>query len=253
MPFTPISLDHHASCGFDPVTDYHSAASHPLIPVYLHEHALLINSVPLCFIKQDDTYLLMALVGSTEAGCAYLRTDGAWATPYVPVALRGRPFNLLQTAEGEKLVLCIDDDALTDGSSGERLFNAQGELSDAVKTHLDLLKQRQSVIKPTQEAVNTLAEAGVLKEWDVVLRSAEGSAKTKGLYSIDQDALNTLPAETYHSLQGNPMALAHAQLFSMRNIRLLNVLLDNKLKHQTEEFDLDAFFDGSDDTLKFNL
>ncbi len=253
MPFVPLSLEQHASAGFIPSADYSSTASHPLIPAYLHEHAVIANLMSLCFIKLDEKFLLMALAGTTEAGCVYLRNDGQWATPYVPVALRGQPFSLRQTPEGKKLVLCIDEGALTDGSSGERIFNEKKELSEVAQANLNLLTQRQSVVKPTQDAVDKLADAGVIKEWDLTLKSAEGTSKTKGLYVVDQAALNTLTAEAYHALQGNPMTLAHAQLFSMRNTQLLNVLIEQKFKHKTEDFDLDQFFDSSNDTLKFEL
>ncbi len=253
MPFLPLSLEQHANAGFIPSENYSFTASHPLVPAYLHEHTLLSKTMPLCFIKLEDKYLFMALAGTTEAGCVFLRNDGQWTTPYVPVALRGQPFSLRQTPDGEKLVLCIDDTALTDGSSGERIFNNAGKLSESVTKTMDLLTQRQSVIKPTQDAVDKLAHAGVLKEWDLTLKSAEGVSKAKGLYTVDQTALNELTAEAYHTLQGNPMTLAHAQLFSMRNVQLLNVLIEQKFKHKTEDFDLDQFFDSSNDTLKFDL
>jgi len=212
--------------------------------------ALLTQSHALVFAKTPEGMRIYALVGSAEKGNAYVLPDGRWAAPYVPLHLRKGGFALLKAQGRDDLVLCLNDESHSDDPNALMLFDEAGELTDAAKTQFEIVKQGMGALNATNEAVEALEKAGVLKPWDVAIKNGNELAKTKGLFAIDPEALNNLSQEAFYALKGSPMTLAYAHLFSVRNIHLLNMLLDRKAE-QEEEVDLEALFGDANDTLQF--
>ena len=250
MAFVPVSPQTHAQVGFKPVTDFSFAAKLPLVPVVLPEVALMIQSHALCFAKGPEGITLYALLGAGEQGCAYVLPDGRWAAPYVPLNLRKGGFALLKAEGRDELIFCMDDEAHSVEADALALINEEGQLSDAAKTQLELVKQAMGTLQLTAQAAQALEKAGVLKPWEVLLKNGDHASKAGGLLCVDQEKLNTLSDEEYAKLKGAPMTLAYAQLFSMRNIQLLNLLISRKAE-QEEEVDIEALFGDANDTLQF--
>lgn len=252
MTYLAISAEEHADASYQPVTNFEHAQQIPACPAFLPELAELSAGYVLCFMQHEDHFKLVALLGTVQTGCAYTRADHSWAAPYVPADLRARPFALLKAPDKDVRVLCIDEHALSQEPDSLPLFDEPGRLSESVQKQMDFLAQAQSASQSTDIAVKQLTEAGVIKEWQVTLEAGEQKGLTKGLYSIDQEALNALPAETYHALRGAPMIIAYAQVFSMRNLVQLNARLTAKTKSKTQDFDFDSFLEESEsDTLQF--
>ena len=111
----------------------------------------------------------------------------------------------------------------------------------------------------TAASTQKLHEAGVIEPWPLTLERGEGQEplKVNGLYRVNEKALNSLDAEAYATLRGGPMALAHAQLFSMSQLSQLSERAKFHAQHATQEVpeNLDSVFDGGDDdelTLDFD-
>ncbi len=253
MSFVALSQQAHSSLSFTPVLNYKHADKSPLVPVVVPELTALLQSHTLCFGKIGEHYSLFALVGTTQHGSAYVTPDGNWASAYVPASLRKGPFALLRAEGRDDLVLCISEEGLTSSPDAEPLFDGEGEMTQATKTHFEIVKLFHGASKATDSAVSALEEAGVIKPWETALNDGKQIAKANGLYCIDEKALNSLSAEKYQLLQGAPMAIAYAQLFSMRNKRVLEVLIRQKVTNDSADFDVDTLFGKADDTLKFNL
>ncbi len=253
MSFVALSPQAHSSLSFTPVANYKFADHTPLISVAIPELTALIQSHVLCFGKTGEHYALFALVGTTQHGSAYVTAEGNWAAPYAPAYLRKGPFALLRAEGRDDLVFCISEEGLTSSPEAEPLFDANGEMTQATKSHFDLVKLFHGASKVTHEAVAALEKAGIIKSWELALNDGQQLAKANGLFCIDEKALNALPAEKYHLLRGAPMAVAYAQLFSMRNKQVLEVLIRQKVKQDSTDMDVEALFGKADDTLKFDL
>lgn len=253
MPYTALNPQSHLKCSFDVAAGIRSAAQLPVIPALLPELADLSAQFTLGFVKSGDLFQLVVLLGSPELGSVYIQDNGQWLHRYCPASLKARPFALLPDAnKPEELLLCIDEEALLENNNSMRLFNDDGQLEKVVLDQLEFLKKLESAKQATQAAVKSLYEAGVIKEWELTLESHEKPSKTRGFYCIDQQRLNELSAETYHSLQGAPMIVAYAQAFSMRNVPEFNARLKAKDQRQTENVDLESLFDsGEHELLKF--
>ena len=198
--------------------------------------------------------MAVALLGVEQHQNLYVHPDGRWLGGYIPASLRGYPFNLLPNEQGQR-ILCIDAEQLIMDVTdvGQPLFDDNGQPTEAVAKQLDFHQHCVDNRERTQQAVNALQQAGVLVPWGLEISRGEGAAPKRidGLYRIDEKALNTLDAETYATLQGAPMALAHAQLFSVNQTHQLieraRFHENSHAEHDATPENLDSLFDGDDD------
>ncbi|MDR5900477.1 SapC family protein [Halomonas vilamensis] len=249
-----LSPSQHKAKHYLPRQGYAFAINQAVATVLLAEMPKLLPHYALGFIRQDENYQSVALLSLDGRNNLYLHSDGRWLGNYVPASLRGYPFTLANSETGEK-VFAIDADHLSD-EAGEPLFDEEGNLTQKAAQTLDFLKQCEQNRQVTQQAVKVLGDAGVIEPWPLKIERGEGQEPlaVKGLYRIDEKALNTLDAEAYAALQGAPMVLAHAQLFSMSQLNQLTERAKLHAKQGTVEApeNLDSVFDNDDD-LEFDF
>jgi len=257
MPqWTVISTSQHAKAHYYPRDGYHHTREQLVAPILLAELPKLVQHFMLGFMPQGQGFTAVALLGVEQRQNLYVHADGRWLGNYVPASLRGYPFTLLPDEQGQR-VLCIDADQLIDAADvGQPLFDDNGQPSATVAKQLDFQQHCEANRQPTQQAVDALQQAGVLQPWPLEISRGEGETpkKIEGLYRIDEKALNTLDAETYATLQGAPMALVHAQLFSAHQLSQLTERAKFHQQSNTQEVpeNLDSVFD-SDDDLTFDF
>ena len=257
-----ISRKQHAQSRFQPRQGYFHASGQLITPVLLQELPRLVPLYMLGFVllneRSDEQYQAVALLGVEEGKNLYLNPDGRWLGDYVPASLRGYPFNLLPGDNGEQ-VLCIDGNALTGEAGPNDLFDDNGDPTETVSAHLNFLNQCSTDRQRTQNAVDALQKAEVITPWPLEINRGEDESplRVQGLYCIDEKALNSLSGDTYAGLQGAPMALAHAQLFSLNQRRQLiqraRYHANLKGKAPEQEPDIEALFAEEDDSLKFDF
>ncbi|PTB99142.1 SapC [Marinobacter sp. Z-F4-2] len=251
MPqWTIISRQQHASARYKPRQGYEHAREQIITPILLAELPKLINQYVLGFIPNGSQFQAVALLGIEQGHNLYVNHDGRWIGDYVPANVRGYPFALAPDNK-QQLVLCVDADQLVNDASGHALFDDKGEPAEQVTKTLEFLNQCDADRRRTQTAVNALQQAGVLQAWKLEFSRGEGEEpkRVEGLYRIDEKVFNTLDSETFASLQGAPMALAYAHLFSVQHQRQLVERSKYFSQHARQELpeDLDKFFDGDDD------
>lgn len=251
MPqWTIISRQQHASVRYQARQGYSHASEQIITPVLLTELPKLISQYMLGFVLNGDQFQAVALLGFEQGQNLYVNHDGRWIGDYVPANVRGYPFALAPDNQNQ-LVLCIDAAKLLEDESGQALFDGAGEPAEPVTKTLEFLHQCDADRKRTQAAVDVLQRSGVVQPWDLEFSRGEGEEplRVQGLYRIDEKALNTLDAETYGKLQGAPMALVYAHLYTVQQQRQLIERARYRSRHATQELpeNLDHFFDGDDD------
>lgn len=245
-----LSRTQHADKRYLPRDAYHFAANQAVANVLLAELSKLLPHYALAFIEQGEGYQPVALLSLDGQTNLYVAPNGKWLGSYVPASLRGYPFTLANTEDGQK-ALCVDRAHLT-GDQGEPLFDDEGNLARKVAQSLEFLQQCDRNRQVTAASTQKLAEAGVIEPWPLTLERGEGQEplKVNGLYRVNEKALNALESEAYAVLRGGPMALAHAQLFSMSQ---LNQLVERARFHAQQEGaanppeNLDELFEDDDD------
>jgi hypothetical protein len=129
-------------------------------------------------------------------------------------------------------VLCVDEDSglVVDGNSaGEDFFGEDGNVSPALKPVLELVTQVERNRMATDLAVAALAEAGVIKPWQITIKSEQGEQPINGLHHVDEAAIAALPDEVFLKLR-NALPIAYAQMFSTGQLGVFAQLA--RLHHQ---------------------
>ncbi|WP_136067479.1 SapC family protein [Modicisalibacter radicis] len=258
--FIPLSRKQHADHGWLPRERYAFTAGQPVTSILTAEISRLLPYYLLGFIEQSDGFEAVALLGLNAEQNLYLHSDGRWLADYVPASLRGYPFDLVTIGqgEGERQVLCLERDSLTDEGRGEPLFDEDGELASRVRQTMSFLQQRRTQYRATQQATRLLQEAGLIKPWALQVDRGEGLPpyKVEGLHYIDEKALNALPADDFAALRKQgALVLAYGQLFSTAQVDKLTERDKFHERQQpgsaTESYD--RLLDGDDDELMFDF
>lgn len=252
----PLSPSQHAEKTCLPREGYTFAAQRPVAHVLLAELARLLPHYVLGFVRQEEALVPVALLSLDGQTNLYVAPNGKWLGSYVPASLRGYPFTLANTEDGQK-ALCIHGDHLAD-EAGDPLFDASGNRSATVQKTLDFLSQCEQNRVQTRNAARALDEAEVIEPWPLQINREEGQEPlaVNGLFRVSERALNALNAEAYAGLQGPPMALAHAQLFAMGQLAQLTDRTRLQARHAEDQTagDVDNLFGGGDeDELEFDF
>lgn len=247
-----LSRTAHAGQGYRPRQSYAHTAQRMLTPVLLAELSKLLPHYVLGFMPTENGPVPTALLGLEQGSNLYLHPDGRWLASYVPATLRSYPFSLSLRENGDQ-ALSLKENHLT--NDGDALFQASGELAPEVQHTLDFLAQCDANRIATLNAANALDQAGVLTPWALKVAIGERNRRVNGLQRINETALNALPPEILATLQGAPLQLAYAQLFSQaqgQQLSRLHTFKENIMQDSTTE-SMDELFSDTDDELRFNF
>lgn len=258
-----LSRQAHATVHYRPRQGYQHAAGDCLVNVLLAELPRLLPHYLLGFtLDAEGAAQPVALLGLAQGNNLYLHPDGRWLADYVPAAMRGYPFALVQPpqadlSEGQSALSLAQTELLTEGEAGQPLMGADGQLAPTVAAIADFLQSCQHNRQQTLTAARQLAEASLLTPWPlkVKLQVDEEPVPLTGLHCVDMQRLNSLDPATYAALQGPAMALAHAQHFSMTNTEQLSrrALFHAQQPTRDNTDSIDYLFDENDDNISFDF
>jgi len=233
----PIDSKQHLLHGWRRHDHYHFTAKDSWTQVVVAELPALLPMYALAFFpRTEGGYQLIAIQGLHAGENCYLDQSGRWLVGYVPSAYRGYPFTLREAILGEKrnLVLCFDLESglyreTPDPGNGDvRFFDDSGLPNPLLKQLLNFFTATAKGHHQTNNAVDKLEQAQLLKPWSLSIDNPEpGKPLLKGLYRIDEVALNSLPSTELDILhKANALPVAYAQLFSMPRLKTLCHLYD---------------------------
>jgi hypothetical protein len=78
--------------------------------------------------------------------------------------------------------------------------------------------------KSTELAVEALAQADVIRPWEIKVKSTEGERPITGLHRVDEAALRALPDEAFLNLRKASLPIAYTQMLSMGQLGMLEHL-----------------------------
>jgi hypothetical protein len=232
VQFVAVSQERHASKKWQRHANYGFAAAETLAPIVGAELSKAALSMPLAFSEQAGRYTLVAVLSLVPGRNMFVGPDGRWFGNYIPACLRSYPFNLVPQQGTDQLVLCVDEESglvVEKHIAGEEFFDAEGNVSPALKPIVELLTQVQHSRQATDLAVSALAQAGVIKPWQINLKSEQGERAISGLHCIDEAALGALSNDEFLKLR-TALPIAYAQMLSMGQIGIFEQLA--RLHHQ---------------------
>lgn len=238
--FAAVNPERHGNKYWRAVGSYDFASKSHLVPVVGAELSRVALSMPLAFVFQENRYIMVCVLSLVPGRNLYVGPQGQWLSSHVPSWFRGLPFRLGKTEGRREHVLCVDEGSgLVSDGDGEPFFDENGELASSVRDIMDLLTRMEHEHALTKEAVDTLADAGLITEWHLHFKAAENVMPVKGLYRIDEAALNSLDDETFLKLRrAQSLPVAYAQLLSMANIIHLEELIRKREEFQQAQSDM---------------
>ena len=223
-----ITTERHAKKVWKHVTDYAFVAEDAGIPLVGAELGKAALAMPIGLIKIEAGYQLVAITSLQPGTNLYVAPDGKWLGGYIPAALRGYPFQLAQQEGAGEFILCINEGSglvVENTEDGNPFFDDQDQPTQGIKDILNFLTQIKASRDVTEGAVNALADAGLIMPWKINLKQGEKVVPVKGLFRIDEAALNKIDDEDFLAVRkAGGLALAYAQLLSMNQLVVLERL-----------------------------
>ena len=234
MPrYIAVSKDAHASKRWKRIDNYIFAAKDAVAPLVVQELPRALMHLPIGFIEQKERFVPVAIHGLEPGQNLLVAPDGRWIGGYTPAAYRGYPFQLADTADGQRVLVIDEDSGLVNETEGEPFFDEEGNPAQALKDMLDFLSQVQTNRELTQRICAVLAEHLLIKPWPINVQGNEGERKVEGLYCIDEAAMNALPAEAFEALRhAGALPIVYCQLLSMQHIQKLGQLAQAQAQSQ---------------------
>jgi hypothetical protein len=232
VQFVAVSQARHAARIWQHHADYRFAATEALAPIVGAELAKAALSMPLAFSEQAGGYTLVAVLSLVPGRNMFVGPDGRWYGNYIPACLGSYPFSLLAQQGTDQLALCVAEGSglvVEKHIAGEEFFDAEGNVSPALKPVMELLTQLHRSRQVTDLAVSALAQAGVIKPWQIKIKSEQGEQAISGLHHVDEAALAALPDEVFLKLRP-ALPVAYAQMLSMGQLSIFEQLA--RLHHQ---------------------
>ncbi|WP_417539505.1 SapC family protein [Marinobacter sp.] len=221
-----VSSGRHADKRWLRHSDYRFASQYAVIPMALAELPKAAMTLPIALIEQDDSFVPAAVMGLEPDSNLFVAADGRWRHGYIPAGLRGHPFRLANTEQGQQ-VLCIDEDCglISDGPEGEAFFDAHNQPMPAIREILSFLEQTAKSGQAAKHACTALKQHGIVSPWPITISTSEGDRNVTGLFQIDEAALNGLEAGALEELmRAGALLVAYCQLLSMQHISRLGEL-----------------------------
>lgn len=264
-----LTPDRHGLQRWQRYENYLFSRGNALAPLVLSELPRAVMSLPIAFIRQDERYMPVAVLGLDQGKNLFVAHNGKWLGNYVPASIRGYPFVLLPNTDNSQLVLCIDESSglLSSASDGrgEVLFDESGRPSPEVQSVMNFLTQVQQGRLVTETACDALTQHNCIQPLSITHKIDEShERKIEGLYQVDEAALNALPDDAYLALRAcGALLMANCQLLSMQHLSMLGQLADAHAKADkaaqpivslptTENGDLDLSFLADAGSISFS-
>ncbi len=195
-------------------------------------------SIPVAFVPDGDAFQIVAVMGYRDEHNLFVAPDGRWLGSYVPARLRLYPFSLIPS-EQDTLVFCVDEASglLSERDDIEQAesFFSDGQLVPALKSVFDVLAAGEKFRASTKIAIADFQKHGLIQPWPASINLENDRYEIEGLFRINEQALNTLPAEVFVAMRDSgALAIAYAHLLSQQNLGTIRALAQAHLNAQAQ-------------------
>ncbi len=153
--------------------------------------------------------------------------DEKWLSNYVPAIATHYPFALVASEDNpQQFQLGIKDvEILAKNIEGDTLFEQDGTETGYLVKRKNILGQYYENSLITESFVKHLADKDLLTEQTLSLTLNNGKVDMNGIYLVDQEKLQNLPADDFLMLRSkNYLLPIYAHINSLRQIQKLVAL-----------------------------
>jgi hypothetical protein len=232
----PIALnrERHQSLKLAVVPDhFRFAARTNAVPIMSTEFAEAARDYPIVFVGEEGgSFSVAALVGVRDRENLMIDAAGQWAPgTYLPAFARRYPFVLATTGTADTLTVCIDEVYPGLGvSSGEALFQADGQETPYLRRMLEFLQAFHGEAQRTADFANRLKALGLLVPKVIhVDRKGQPQQSLRGLWIVDTARLRGIDdARVVELFRSGALAWIEAHLLSLGNLARLVARLEGQ-------------------------
>lgn len=224
----PLNSRDHATWNTKSLDSAVWLSKHHAIPLTVEEFIQAQRDFPIVFSSGENP-LPLALMGLNEGVNTYVDDEGKINDPiYLPAYIRRYPFMLAKlTPEGDDLSLCFDPTAGAVGEfeDGEKLFDAEGQATDATKRILEFCEHFEGAGQRTKNFVDELKKHDLLMDGEIAISQPENEDKPfvyRGFQMVNQEKLQEVRGDVLREWNKNGIiGLIYAHLMSLELMRTI--------------------------------
>lgn len=195
----PVNFARHRDWSVKTGESYAFASGVNSVPVTAIEFAPAAAEYPIVFAGTEKSVFPAVILGIRENENLFVDADGSWRGKYLPAFVRRYPFVFSQDEAGRTFTLHIDEtfDGCNQAGRGERLFDADGQQTQYLKTVLGFLQDYQARFRRTQAYCQRLIELDLLQPMQAQFTLNTGEQRSlSGFMVVNREKLKALPADT---------------------------------------------------------
>jgi hypothetical protein len=188
--------------------------------VTLSEFFEACKDYPIVFVKNEDIFSSVALLGYKPSENVFVNKKGEWAElKYIPAFIRRYPFILAK--QGESFVLAKE--AGFESEDGERLFTDSGEQTKFLEEIMKFLNEYHMGAETTSNFVQDLENWGLLELKNATVTRPNGeNFNIEGFYAVSEEKLNQLDEDKKIEIcKKGAVPFITAHLISLSNLKKL--------------------------------
>ncbi len=218
----PVTKQRHGDWSVKAGTDYAFTRQVNSVPLMAVEFPSAAAEYAIVFAGTEETVMPVVILGVKERENRYLTDTGGWQAKYIPAFVRRYPFVFSSSEDGTKFALCIDEEftGCNQEGRGERLFDAEGEQTQYLRSVLEFLKSYQAQFQRTQAFCKKLKDLSLLEPMQAQFTLGTGErAMLAGFMAVNREKLKALSGEQLAELiKTDELELMFQHLQSMRNL-----------------------------------
>ena len=219
----PLTKEQHAATKINNNNAFSHISGEHMLPVVVHEFVVAGAEFPIVFVKSNDTFHPVAMLGLAAQQNLFMR-DNKWQALYVPRAVRNYPLVLVkEQPDSDRLLVALDESSerISD-ADGFPLFNEDGSESEFLTHRKQQMAEYIDMGAVTKNFVAKLQSLDLIVEQVLTLKVNGEERRINGIYLIDEKKLNELSDEVFLDLRKNGyLAAIYAQMMSLQHTQEL--------------------------------
>jgi hypothetical protein len=217
---TPISSNHHRDVSIKFGGDFGFAKDINSAPLMAVEFEPASVEYTIVFVGDASGVMPAALLGVRDHENLYVDENGAWNAKYLPAFIRRYPF-VFSSVDNQRFTLCLDEEfhGVNRKGQGERLFDADGEITQYLQNVFNFLQAYQAQYEATRAFVQRILDLGLLESAKAHYTLQTGQTITLGGFmTVNRARLRSLPGDDLARLaSAGDLDLVYAHLASQHN------------------------------------
>jgi len=219
----PLNKEQHSTTKINNSNALSHISGEHMLPVVVHEFVVAGAEFPIVFVKANESYQPVAMLGLTAKQNLFMQ-DSQWQALYVPRAVRNYPLVLVKDKpDGDRLLVALDEASeRVSQADGHALFNDDGTESEFLTQRKQQMAEYIDMGSVTHNFVKKLQSLELIVEQVLTLNINGEERRINGIHLINEKKLNELTDEQFLDLRKSGyLAAIYAQLMSLQHTQKL--------------------------------